>query len=361
MALERVAPVSLPRPVLGAGGWPPPAWRAGDLVLLRLVGLQDGMALLQGAGGQVWRLPATEAHLANLPLGTALSWTVVSTRPQLALQLQATPPLLSDPTPVPVSADTPIDRATAPVPAAPAAGPALADLRPDAEILRLIHPLSGEATRLAFQWRHRVLTGSPRSGERRERWRQRAADGALPWGLLATWLARENEDDPASDSPPGGQKPLHFELRLGALHLGLLLVEPEAETPSSPGRVRLLALRLMLSPPGWGPVVLQIELGAPGATGEPGLHLRLAAAEPEALVRLQQQLPRLAGPITRLGLSLEGGRLERLQPGMALWSPPAGRVQPARLPPLLFRVAAELCLALWADETPAADPQASAQ
>jgi hypothetical protein len=84
----------------------------------------------------------------------------------------------------------------------------------------------------------------------------------------------------------------------------------------------------MLSPPGWGPVVLQIELGATGPGAEPGLHLRVAAAEPEALTRLQQQLPRLAGPITRLGLSLEGGQLERLRPGMALWTPPAGRVQP---------------------------------
>lgn len=49
---------------------------------------------------------------------------------------------------------------------------------------------------------------------------------------------------------------------------------------------------------------------------------------------------------------------------MALWTPPAGRVRPARLPPLLFRVAAELCLALWADELarPAPRPRrASAQ
>lgn len=350
MALERIAPVSLPRPVLGAGGWPPPAWRAGDQVLLRLVGLQDGMALLQGAGGHVWRLPATDAQLAGLPLGTALSWTVVSTRPQLALQLQATPPPFPDASPGPAGAGPAGESSAAPAPPAPAR----ADLRPDAEILRLIHPLSGEATRLALQWRHQVLTGSPRSGERRERWRQRAAEGALPWGLLATWLARDAQDEPDADPPAHGQRPLHFELRLGALCLGLLLVEPEAEPPLLPGRVRLLALRLMLNPPGWGPVVAQIELGSPDATGEPGLHLRLAAAEPEALVRLQQQLPRLAGPITRLGLSLEGGRLERLQPGMALWSPPAGRVQPTRLPPLLFRVAAELCLALWADETPAA-------
>jgi len=357
MALERVAPVSLPRPVPGVGGWPPPAWRAGDLVLLRLVGLQDGVALLQGAGGHVWRLPATDVPLAHLPLGTALSWTVVSTRPQLALQLQATPPPFPDPMPAPGRTDAPIDRAAAPV---PAASPALADLRPDAEILRLIHPLSGEATRLALQWRHQVLTGS-RGGERRERWRQRAADGALPWGLLATWLAREHEDDTDPDSPPGGQKPLHFELRLGALRLGLLLVEPEVAPPQPSPRTRLLALRLMLSPPGWGPVVLQIELGGTGPGAEPGLHLRVAAAEPQALTRLQQQLPRLAGPITRLGLSLEGGQLERLRPGMALWTPPAGRVQPARLPPLLFRVAAELCLALWADETPAAASPASAQ
>lgn len=356
MALERVAPVSLPRPVLGAGGWPPPAWRAGDQVLLRLVGLQDGVALLQGAGGHVWRLPATGTQLAGLPLGTALSWTVVSTRPQLALQLQATPPPFPDASPGPASTNPAGEPAAAPAPPAPPAGLALGDLRPDAEILRLIHPLSGEATRLAVQWRHQVLTGSPRSGERRERWRQRAAEGALPWDLLATWLARDAQDEPDADpdTPPRGQKPLHFELRLGALRLGLLLVEPETETPPSPGRVRLLALRLMLSPPGWGPLVLQIELGAPGATGEPSLHLRLAATEPEALGRLQQLLPRLAGPITRLGLSLEGGRLERLRPGMALWSPPAGRVQPTRLPPLLFRVAAELCLALWADETPAA-------
>ena len=353
MALERVAPVSLPRPVPGVGGWPPPAWRAGDLVLLRLVGLQDGVALLQGAGGHVWRLPATDVPLAHLPLGTALSWTVVSTRPQLALQLQATPPPFPQPIPAPGRADAPIDRPTAPVPDQPATSPASADLRPDAEILRLIHPLSGEATRLAFQWRHQVLTGS-RSGERRERWRQRAADGALPWGLLATWLTQEDEDGTNPDSPPGGQKPLHYELWLGALRLGLLLVEPEAAPPRPSPRTHLLALRLMLSPPGWGPVVVQIEVGATGPGAEPGLHLRVAAAEPEALVRLQQQLPRLAGPITRLGLSLEGGRLEPLRAGMARWSPPAGRVQPTRLPPLLFRVAAELCLALWADETPAA-------
>lgn len=352
MALDRVAPVSMPRPVPGTGSWAPPAWRAGDLVLLRLVGFQDGMALLQGAEGRVWRLPGSDPRLANLPPGTPLSWTVVSTRPQLALQLQGAAATAGEE----IHAGTPPPTATAEAPPAapsarPAAGPALSDLRPDAEILRLIHPLSAEATRLAFQWRRQVLTGTGRGSDARERWRQRAADGALPWGLLASWLARDEEAD--EDTPPPPRSP-RFELALGPLRLGLLLVEPEPDGDDA----RPLALRLMLNPPDWGPVVLQIELG------RPGLRLRLAAAEAATLTRLQDRLPQLTGLVTRLGLTLQASRLDRLGPGMDLWTPPAGSVRPARLPPLLFRVAAELCLALWADEAPRTAPRprrASAQ
>lgn len=343
MALDRVAPVSMPRPVLGTGSWAPPAWRAGDLVLLRLVGFQDGMALLQGAEGRVWRLPGSDPRLANLPPGTPLSWTVVSTRPQLALQLQSTTATPGDDGPP--STAPPQATAEAPptaTPARPAAGPALNDLRPDAEILRLIHPLSAEATRLAFQWRRQVLTGTGRGSDARERWRQRAADGALPWGLLASWLSQEEAPDEDTAPPPRSPR---FELGLGPLRLGLLLVEPDPDLDrDAPPQVRPLALRVMLNPPGWGPVVLQIELG------RPGLLLRLAAAEAATLARLQARLPQLTGLISRLGLTLQASRLDRLGPGMDLWTPPAGSVRPARLPPLLFRVAAELCLALWADE-----------
>jgi hypothetical protein len=235
---------------------------------------------------------------------------------------------------------------------------ALADLAPDAEILRLIHPLSGEATRLAFQWRHQVLTGS-RGGERRERWRQRAADGALPWGLLATWLARENEED--ADPTPRRADRSHCTLSCGWARCawGCCWWSRRPRHRSHP-RTRLLALRLMLSPPGWGPVVLQIELGATGPGADqacicawrpPTRGADAAAAAAAATGRPDHP----AGP--EPGRRSAGTAATGHGPVDTASRPRAA----ARLPPLLFRVATELCLALWADETPAATPPASAQ
>lgn len=358
MALARVAPVSMPRPVLGTGSWAPPGWRAGDLVLLRLLGVQDGVTLLQGAEGRVWRLPGSDPRLAGLPPGTPLHWTVVSTRPQLTLQWQGPAAASVDGVPPGTAAASTVDPPP-PTVARPAAGPALSDLRPDAEILRLIHPLSAEATRLASQWRRQVLAGTGRGSDARERWRQGATHRALPWTLLADWLCWEDRPDEERPPPP---RPTPFALGLGPLPLGLLLVEPDTEDNEAPGEApsgaRPLALRLMLEPPEGGPVVVQVALG------RAGLRLRVAAAETPTLARLQQDLPELAGRLARLGLVLASCRLERLHPDMALWTPPAGSVRAARLPPLLFRAAAEICLALWADEVsaPGAGPRrASAQ
>jgi len=350
LVTPRVGPVPMLRAALPAGPWTGQGPRPGDVLWLRLAGAPGGERQLLAQDGRPLQLGRLPAELANLPAGTPLAWTVVGTAPQLMLSLGSLDPArAAPPLPAAVPAEAP----------SPERGTAAETLRPDAQALRLQHAFSDEATRLALRWRQRALAGVDTPPDRRSPGRQAAATGRWPWSLLPL----DGEPPPPPLPSPAADTPLptladaarwQFELTEGAQRLGLLLVEPDLLITSPPPHdnepgsghaplMRALALRLLLTLPGLGLVVLQLQF----TRGGTGLALRMAAGQAQALATLRRCLPAMASALARLDLALQHCQLDLNGPGLRPWSPAPRLLQAERLPPLLFRAATELVLCLW--------------
>lgn len=289
---------------------------AGELLRLTMAENAGAEWVAKRADGLTLRLAGLGQVLKDLVPGDTVTLRVVTTSPSMELEVAGS----GKPAP---RADGPLEEAAA--------------MRLDQAALRQIAWRTPDPALLALAWRQRVLGGE-------------AALAGLPLGVEASAVAAAapyGARTPAETGtlPPHAERWLFPVFAWGGVP-AMLRVLPADEDEADPARTArrrgACALRLSLSLPGLGTVVVQVQrMGA-------GLVLQIGVARRDAVVAVRERLPVLAA-------ALAGARLRLLRVAVEYGEPPIpvmamGTFTPmaAALSPDLFRAAAEAAVVLLA-------------
>jgi len=278
---------------------------AGETVLLTCDELAGDDLVMKTENGVSLRLTGVSWLSSQLRSGDTLPVRVVATHPVLELELYGPP-----------------TREASTV-GGPAAGSALnmsrhSAMRLDQAELRTISWRLPSARALASVWRALA----------QERW-SKPASGADPWMI-----------------------PVYA---LGGVQILLRMVEPDPEVRPRPSRRRPLAVRLELTHPTLGAILIELRW-MPG-----GVHLALAVEQPAAVQPVRDALPGVAAAMATANLRLACVSLVQGAAAVArLRSAPVPLPQRAfeteMLSPGLFRAAAETAVLLLQAPRHAARP-----
>lgn len=324
MAVERVTAIVLPQALReqpGANGQAA-QFKVGETIQLTLGETSASDLLARTADGLPLRLAGLDKLAGALAPGDVLQLRVLATSPQLELAV-FNPPAHANSSQT-VNTDAGADQAA---------------MRFDQAVLsRQIVWRTPDAAALATSWRVMVLSFFQQQNALREQ----ARGQHVPSGLLMADMATNTlRDTPKMPLNMDAESWLFAAYTWNGQKLMLrVLGTDEDDSAQHKGRRSKIALRVELSLPGLGRVLVQMELAAGGVI------LDLASEQAEAMQYLREALRGLAGAIAHAGLGIVRCRLSKNLPAISALNSMRAEASIADMRPELFRAMAEVIVFL---------------